>query len=296
MHLISSPKKMQKFALSLKRKGKKISFVPTMGALHKGHLSLVKKAKSLGGFVVASIFVNPAQFGPKEDFKRYPRDLKSDKELLQKAGCDVIFTPKVEDIYPEGYLTYVDIDELSEKLEGASRPSHFKGVCTIVAKLFNLVQPDFAIFGQKDAQQAIIIKKMTEDLNFPARIIVSKTEREKDGLAFSSRNSYLNFKERKQAKVLYQSLKLGEKMIKAGEKSPEKVIQKMKELINKEKLVKIDYIALTDTKRLEPVKIIKGGLLLSLAVRFGKTRLIDNLKIFSITQPKNTKNYGRQAN
>ncbi|MFH0931294.1 MAG: pantoate--beta-alanine ligase [Candidatus Zixiibacteriota bacterium] len=279
MHLISSPKKMQQLALSLKRKGKKISFVPTMGALHKGHLGLVKKAKSLGDFVVVSIFVNPAQFGLKEDFQKYPRDLKKDKELLQKAGCDLIFAPSIRDIYPEGYLTYIEVEELSQKLEGASRPGHFKGACTIVAKLFNIVMPDYAIFGQKDAQQAVIIKKMTEDLNFPVRIIVSKTEREKDGLAFSSRNSYLNYEERKQAKVLYQSLKLGEKMIRAGEKSPEKIIQKMKELINKEKLAKIDYIAITDTKRLEPVKIIKGELLLSLAVRFGKTRLIDNLEI-----------------
>lgn len=270
---------MQQLALSLKRKGKKISFVPTMGALHKGHLSLLKRAKKLGDFVVASIFVNPAQFGPKEDYKKYPRDFKKDKELLQKAGCDLVFAPRVKDIYPEGYLTYVDVDELSEKLEGAYRSGHFRGVCTIVAKLFNIVQPDFAIFGQKDAQQAMVIKKMTEDLNFPVRIIVSPTVREKDGLACSSRNSYLNPEERTQAKVLYQALKLGEKLIKAGEKSPKKIVNKMRELINKEKLARIDYIALTDTERLESVKIIKGEILLSLAVKFGKTRLIDNLKL-----------------
>ena len=279
MHLISSPKKMQEFALSLKRKSKKISYVPTMGALHQGHLSLVKMAVRLGDLVVASIFVNPAQFGPKEDFKKYPRDLKKDKELLQKAGCDLIFAPSIKDIYPEGYLTYMEVEELSQKLEGASRPGHFKGVCTIVAKLFNLVQPDFAIFGQKDAQQAIIIKKMTEDLNFPVRIIVSPTVREKDGLACSSRNSYLYPEERTQAKVLYQALKLGEKLIKAGEKSPKKIVNKMRELINKEKLARIDYIALIDTEKLESVKIIKGEILLSLAVKFGKTRLIDNLKL-----------------
>ncbi|HVP36551.1 MAG TPA: pantoate--beta-alanine ligase [Terriglobales bacterium] len=276
---ISSVKKMQQFSLSLKRKGMKISFVPTMGALHKGHLSLVKKAKKLGDFVVVSIFVNPTQFGPKEDYKKYPRDLKKDKELLQQAGCDLIFAPKVTDIYPEGYLTYVDVEKLSEKLEGASRPAHFKGVCTIVAKLFNIVQPDFAIFGQKDAQQAVMIKKMTEDLNFTVKIIVSPTIREKDGLACSSRNSYLNSEERNQATILYQSLKLGGKMIKAGEKNPQKVVRKMKELINQRKLAKIDYITLTDIKGLEPVKEIKGELLLSLAVKFGKTRLIDNLKI-----------------
>jgi len=270
---------MQEFALSLKRKSKKISYVPTMGALHQGHLSLVKRAARLGDLVVASIFVNPAQFGPKEDFKKYPRDLKKDKELLQKAGCDLIFAPSIKDIYPEGYLTYMEVEELSQKLEGASRPGHFKGVCTIVAKLFNLVQPDFAIFGQKDAQQAIIIKKMTEDLNFPVRIIVSPTVREKDGLACSSRNSYLYPEERTQAKVLYQALKLGEKLIKAGEKSPKKIVNKMRELINKEKLARIDYIALIDTEKLESVKIIKGEILLSLAVKFGKTRLIDNLKL-----------------
>jgi pantoate--beta-alanine ligase len=250
-----------------------------MGALHQGHLSLIQKARKLGDFVVASIFVNPTQFGQKEDYKKYPRDLKKDKELLQKAGCDLIFAPRVKDIYPEGYLTYIDVEELSQKLEGASRPGHFKGVCTIVAKLFNIVQPDYAIFGQKDALQALIIKKMTEDLNFPVKIIVCPTVREKDGLACSSRNSYLNAQKRDQAKILYQSLKLGQKMIKAGEKNPLKVIKKMTELIEKMPLAKIDYIALTDTQTLEPVRKIKGELLLSLAVKFGKTRLIDNLKI-----------------
>jgi len=279
MRLLTSIKKMQKLSLSLKRQGKKISFVPTMGALHKGHLSLVKRAKKLGDFVVTSIFVNPTQFGPKEDYRKYPRDLKKDKELLQKAGCDLIFAPRVKDIYPVGYLTYIDVEELSQKLEGASRPGHFKGVCTVVAKLFNIVQPDFAIFGQKDAQQALIIKKMAEDLDFPVKIIVSPTVREKDGLACSSRNSYLITEERNQAKILYQSLKLGEKMIKAGEKNPLKVIKKMTEMIKQVPLAKIDYIALTDTQTLEPVRKIKGELLLSLAVKFGKTRLIDNLKI-----------------
>ena len=279
MQLVTSIKKMQKLSLSLKRKGRKISFVPTMGALHQGHLSLVQKARKLGDFVVVSIFVNPTQFGPKEDYKKYPRDLKKDKELLQKAGCDLIFAPGVKDIYPEGYLTYVNVEKLSEKLEEASRPGHFKGVCTVVAKLFNIVQPDFAIFGQKDAQQAFIIKKMAEDLNFPVKIIVCPTVREKDGLAWSSRNSYLNTEERDQAKILYQSLKLGEKLIKAGEKNPLKVIKKMTEMIQQMPLGKIDYIALTDTQTLEPVRKIKGELLFSLAVKFGKTRLIDNLKI-----------------
>jgi pantoate--beta-alanine ligase len=279
MQLITSLKKMQQLALSLKRKGDKISFVPTMGALHQGHLSLVKRAKRLGDFVVASIFVNPTQFGPKEDYKKYPRDLKKDRELLRKAGCDLIFAPKVEDIYPVGYLTSVNVEELSNRLEGAFRPGHFKGVCTIVAKLLNIVQPDFAIFGQKDAQQALIIKKMTEDLNFPVKIIVCPTVREKDGLAWSSRNSYLNTEERDQAKILYQSLKLGGKMIKAGEKNPLKIIKKVRELIEKMPLAKIDYVVLTDVEKLEPVKSIKGELLLSLAVKFGKTRLIDNLEI-----------------
>jgi pantoate--beta-alanine ligase len=279
MYLISSPKKMQQLSLSLKKRGKKISFVPTMGALHQGHLSLVKRARKLGDFVVASVFVNPTQFGPKEDFKRYPRDLKKDMKLLKKAGCDLVFAPGVKRIYPEGYLTCVDVEKISDKLEGASRPGHFKGVCTVVAKLFNIVQPDYVIFGQKDAQQAIIIKKMTEDLNFPVKIIVSPTVREKDGLAFSSRNSYLNPEERREAKVLYQALRTGKRLVESGEKNPEKVINKMRQLINRQKLAKIDYIALTDTKNLEPVKEIKGELLLSLAVKFGKTRLIDNLRV-----------------
>jgi pantoate--beta-alanine ligase len=279
MQVITSVKEMQQFLLSLRRQDKKISFVPTMGALHKGHMSLVQKARRFGDFVVASIFVNPAQFGLNEDYKKYPRDLKKDKELLQKAGCDLIFAPRAENLYPEEYLTYVNVEELSGKLEGATRPGHFKGVCTIVAKLFNIVQPDYAIFGQKDAQQALIIKKMTEDLNFPVKIIVCPTVREKDGLACSSRNSYLNAKERDQAKILYQSLKLGEKLIKAGEKNPLKVIKKMTEMIQQMPLAKIDYISLTDTRTLEPVRKIKGELLLSLAVKFGRTRLIDNLKI-----------------
>ncbi len=279
MRLATSIGRMQQFSLSLKKRGKKISFVPTMGALHQGHLSLVQKARNLGDFVVTSIFVNPAQFGPKEDYKKYPRDLKKDKELLRKAGCDLIFAPKVRDIYPEGYLTYVNVEKLSQRLEGAFRPGHFKGVCTIVAKLLNIVQPDFAIFGQKDAQQAIILKKMTDDLNFQVNIIVFPTVREKDGLACSSRNSYLNAEERNQSKILYQSLKLGEKMIRAGEKNSLKIIKKMRELIEKMPLAKIDYIALTDAQTLEPVRKIKGELLLSLAVKFGKTRLIDNLKI-----------------
>lgn len=270
---------MQQLSLSLKSKGIRISFVPTMGALHKGHLSLVKKAKKLGDFVVVSIFVNPTQFGPKEDYKKYPRDFEKDKKLLKNAGCDLIFAPKAKNTYPKGYSTYVNVDELSEKLEGAFRRGHFKGVCTIVAKLFNIVQPDFAIFGQKDAQQAIIIKKMTEDLNFPVKIVVSPTVREKDGLAFSSRNSYLKTEERRQAQVLHQTLKLGKQIIESGEKNPIRVIQRMKKLVKDKTKGKIDYIALTDTNNLEPLKVIQGELLLSLAVRIGRTRLIDNLKI-----------------
>ncbi|MCJ7508015.1 MAG: pantoate--beta-alanine ligase [candidate division Zixibacteria bacterium] len=270
---------MQQIALSLKRKGKKISFVPTMGYLHQGHLSLVRIAKKKSDVVVVSIFVNPTQFGPKEDFKRYPRNFARDKIFLQKEGCDYIFAPRMESIYPQGYSTFVEVDGLSSKLEGASRPGHFKGVTTIVAKLFNIVQPDIAVFGQKDAQQAVVIKKMVEDLNFKTKIIIAPTVREKDGLAQSSRNKYLSLKQRKSATVLYKSLALAKGLIKNGEKDARIIVNKMRRLINKEKDTKIDYIAITDTENLNSIEKIKGEVLISLAVKFGKTRLIDNIKM-----------------
>lgn len=279
MQIIRSPKIMQKICGGLKREGKIIGFVPTMGYLHKGHLSLIKIAKRKSDVVVVSIFVNPTQFGPKEDFAKYPRDFKRDKFLLEKEGCDFVFAPRVKDMYPEGYLTYVNVEKITGKLEGAIRPGHFQGVTTVVAKLFNMVQPDIAVFGQKDAQQAVVLKKMVDDLNYGVKMIIAGTVRERNGLALSSRNVYLSKEERRQAKVLYQALRLAKKMIKKGERSVSKIASKMNKLIDKQPLADIDYIAITDAHSLELLNKLKGEILISLAVRFGKTRLIDNIKL-----------------
>ncbi|KPL00911.1 MAG: pantoate--beta-alanine ligase [candidate division Zixibacteria bacterium SM23_73_3] len=281
MQIIKSPKRMRRICGELKRKGKVIGFVPTMGYLHKGHLSLVRIAKKRSDVLVVSVFVNPTQFGPKEDFNRYPRDFKRDRFLLESRlrRDDFVFAPRVKDIYPEGYLTYVNVDKITHKLEGAIRPGHFQGVTTIVAKLFNIVCPDFAVFGQKDAQQAVVLKKMVEDLNYRIKMIIAPTVRERDGLALSSRNMYLSKEERKQATVLYQSLREAKRLIGDGERSANKIIAKMRNLIKKQPLAKLDYIAVTDASSLGLLKKLKGEVLISLAVRFGKVRLIDNIKI-----------------
>ena len=281
MQIVRSPKLMQKICVDLKRDGKIIGVVPTMGYLHKGHVSLIRIAKKKSDVLVVSIFVNPTQFGPKEDFARYPKDFKRDRLLLESRlrRDDFLFVPRIKNMYPEGYLTYVSVDKISQHLEGVVRPGHFKGVTTVVAKLFNIVQPDIAIFGQKDAQQAVVLKKMVDDLNYGIKMIIAGTVRERDGLASSSRNVHLSKEERKQAKVLYQALRLAKKMIKKGEKSPSKIASKMNKLIDKQPLAEIDYIAITDAHSLELLSKLKGEVLISLAVRFGKTRLIDNIKI-----------------
>jgi pantoate--beta-alanine ligase len=279
MKIIRSPKEMQKICGELKRKGKKIGFVPTMGYLHKGHLNLVKMAGRKANVVVVSLFVNPTQFGPREDFQRYPRNFKNDKILLEQVGCDYLFAPTVKMMYPEGYLTYVDVERLTTHLEGAVRSGHFRGVTTIVAKLFNIIRPDVAVFGQKDAQQAVVLKKMVDDLNYGIKMVIAPTVREWDGLAYSSRNSYLSREERNQSKVLYQALQLAKHIIREGERSVFRIVSKMNKYIDKQPLAEIDYIAITDAKTLELLNKLKGEVLISLAVRFGKTRLIDNLKM-----------------
>ena len=281
MQIVKSPKKMQKICRELKRKGRIIGFVPTMGYLHKGHLSLVRIARKRSDILVVSVFVNPTQFGPKEDFNRYPRDFKRDRFLLESrlGRGDFLFAPQMKDMYPEGYLTYVNVDKITHKLEGAIRPGHFQGVTTIVAKLFNIVQPDVAVFGQKDAQQAVVLKKMVDDLNYGIKMIIAPTVRERDGLALSSRNKYLSREERKQAKVLYQALRVAKEMIKKGERKVSKIASGMRTVINKQPLADVDYIAITDANSLELLNKLKGQILISLAVRFGKTRLIDNIKM-----------------
>lgn len=269
---------MQDTADELILRGKKIGFVPTMGALHEGHLSLVRRSKQENDITVVSIFVNPIQFGPHEDFNRYPRDFEGDFNKLQDEGVDILFYPDEASIYPEGYSTYVEVKGLSEKLCGAFRPGHFRGVATVVTKLFNIVKPTKAYFGQKDYQQSIIIKRMVKDLNIDVEIVVCPTVREKDGLAMSSRNSYLNENERQAATIIYKTLKKTSELIKSGIINGEDVKKFMKEEILKEPAVtSIDYAGVYDPETLEEVKNIESEVVLAVAIFIGKTRLIDNL-------------------
>lgn len=281
MKIIQSLKEMSSISKKVRLSRKTIGFVPTMGALHKGHLSLIRKARQENDTVVVSIFVNPIQFGPQEDFKQYPRPIKQDIYLCRKVGVDFIFYPKANSIYPQGFKTYVTTEELSSVLCGKFRPGHFRAVTTVVTKLFNIVQPDIAYFGQKDAQQAIIISKMVRDLNIPLKIKIMPTIRESDGLAMSSRNIYLNQSERKDACVLYQVLGLAKSLIRQGKRNSKEIIQKMKRLIAQKKSAKIQYISIVDLNELKPMDRIKDKVLIALAVWIGKTRLIDNLMVNS---------------
>jgi pantoate--beta-alanine ligase len=279
MEIINRVPRMMNVARELRSSGQRIGLVPTMGALHEGHLSLMSQAREMCDKVIASVFVNPTQFGPNEDFERYPRDLARDAELAFTRGVDFIFAPAAEDLYPAGFSTYVRVEELSAKLEGASRPVHFQGVTTIVAKLLNIVHPHFAYFGRKDAQQVIVIKRMVGDLNIDVEIVVGPTVREEDGLALSSRNAYLSTDGRKAAIVLRRSLERARTFYNAGERDAAKLISAMQAIIEPEPLARIDYIAITDTERLDPVETIPADrpILISLAVFIETTRLIDNI-------------------
>ncbi len=254
-----------------------IGLVPTMGFLHEGHLSLVRRSVEDCDYTIVSIFVNPTQFGPNEDFKSYPRDMERDLALLDEAGADAVFLPGTDEMYPPGADTFVTPGDITERLEGAVRPSHFKGVATIVLKLFNLVQPQKAYFGQKDAQQVAVIKKMVADLDVPIEIVVMPTVRESDGLAMSSRNSYLNPAERQAATVLYGSLRLVEDLITGGERDAELIRQRLIEFISEEPLARIDYVSVADAGTLDELFFVVKPVLVSLAVRIGRTRLIDNI-------------------
>ncbi len=254
-----------------------VGFVPTMGYLHEGHLVLARRSRAENRFTAVSIFVNPTQFGPKEDFARYPRDTKRDLALLENEGVDWVFMPPVEGMYPARYSTWVDVEKVTEPLEGAIRPGHFRGVATVVAKLFNIVEPDKAYFGQKDAQQVVVIQKMVADLNMNLEVVVVPTVREPDGLAMSSRNVYLNPEERKAGTVLWRALTLAERLHSQGERSADRLRQEMTSLIQKEPLAQIDYVSVADASTLEELERIEGKAVVSLAVKFGKTRLIDNI-------------------
>jgi pantoate--beta-alanine ligase len=254
-----------------------IGLVPTMGYLHEGHLSLVRQARLENQSLVVSIFVNPTQFGPQEDFRQYPRDPQRDLALLEKDKTDIVFMPSLAEMYPPQFSSCVEVEKVAERLEGASRPGHFRGVATVVAKLFNIVQPTRAYFGQKDAQQAVVIKKMVTDLNMNVEIVILPTVREPDGLAISSRNIYLNPKERKTAVVLYQALCLAQKLWSQGETNAQTIRQQMTDLIQKEPLANIDYISVADPETLDELDKAKPPALVSLAIKIGKTRLIDNI-------------------
>jgi pantoate--beta-alanine ligase len=250
--------------------------VPTMGALHAGHLSLVQQARSNCQYVGASIFVNPTQFGPAEDFTAYPRTLQRDLDMLEQAGVDLVWTPSATDMYPEGFQTWVTVKEVSIPLEGKCRPGHFCGVATVVAKLLNAFTPDIAYFGQKDAQQLAVIRRMAKDLNFPTDIVACPTMRESDGLAMSSRNAYLNPEERRAATILFRALTAAQKLYAAGEREANQLRSEMTQVIQTEPLARAEYVSVADPEAMNELEEIKGAALLSLAVKIGKTRLIDN--------------------
>ena len=274
---ITSPSAMTRFVKKARAKGKTVGFVPTMGYLHDGHMALVRNAKRENDMVVMSIFVNPAQFGPKEDYAKYPRDFKKDSRLAKKEGVDVIFYPAVKSMYLPNHSTYVTVEKLTTNLCGRSRPGHFKGVATVVTKLFNIVPADTSYFGQKDAQQAFIISRMARDLNIPMKIKVVPTVREEDGLAMSSRNVYLDGNERREAAALFKSLSLAKKLISEGERNSKKIIRAIKDFTTKNSSAKIDYVSIIDTDELKDIKTLKGRILIAIAAYFGKTRLIDNM-------------------
>ncbi len=286
MKVIHNIQEMQEWSETQRLAGKRIVLVPTMGYLHEGHLSLIRLGRSKGDVTVVSIFINPTQFAPNEDLDRYPRDFKRDEALCRKEGVEVVFYPSAQEMYPVNYKTYVYTEDLSQVLCGKSRPIHFRGVTTVVAKLFNIVQPHTAVFGQKDAQQSIIIRKMVQDLNFNIHIEIGPIIREADGLAMSSRNAYLSKEEREQATVLCKSLQLARSEVEKGNRSADDIRQKMQKLIETAPLARIDYVELVDTHSLRPMASIKGETLAAVAVFFGKTRLIDNVILIPETKIK----------
>ncbi|HRS51925.1 MAG TPA: pantoate--beta-alanine ligase [Candidatus Marinimicrobia bacterium] len=277
MQILTKIKDIRQELLTIRAGGKKIGLVPTMGYLHEGHLSLVDVARANADVVVMSIFVNPTQFAPNEDLMRYPRDIERDERLARGRGVDYIFHPEVSEMYPKPYFTYVVTEQLAKVLCGISRPTHFQGVTTVVAKLFNIVQPDIAVFGQKDAQQAVIIKQMVRDLNFPIRIIVAPIVREADGLAMSSRNVYLTPEERQQAPVIFQALQGARENVRNGLTDTDLIKDQICRTIQTSPLARIDYVEIVDDQTLTPVETIKPGTFAAVAVYYGKTRLIDNI-------------------
>lgn len=276
MQIIRTPAEMQETALKLRAQGKRVGFVPTMGYLHEGHGSLMRLARQHADVLVVSIFVNPSQFGPSEDFSKYPRDFENDESLCRREKTDFVFYPSVADMYPPDSSVAVIEEKLSRGLCGAARPGHFRGVCTVVAKLFNIVLPDIAVFGEKDGQQLRVIERMVRDLNFPVRVIRGPTLREADGLAMSSRNSYLSPEERKQAICLRRALDRAEELFRQGERNAKRITAVMGTVIGHSSAARIDYIEVVDDASLEAVETLESPCMVALAVFVGKTRLIDN--------------------
>ena len=274
--VVSTVKESRTQVKEWRKQGLTVGLVPTMGYLHEGHQSLIKKAVAENDRVVVSVFVNPIQFAPNEDLETYPRDLEADTKLCDSTGADLIFHPTPDEMYPEGFSTHIQMDNLTKELCGKTRPTHFGGVCTVVGKLFNIVQPDKAYFGQKDAQQLAIIKRMVRDLNFDIEIVGCPIIREPDGLAKSSRNTYLNADERKAALILSKSIELGKQLVAGGERNAQTIIKAMTDKINTEPLARIDYVNAVDALNIEPLETLRGEVLVAIAVYIGKTRLIDN--------------------
>jgi pantoate--beta-alanine ligase len=279
MKVAKTIKSVRKLVKAARSEGKKIGFVPTMGALHIGHISLIEKAAKQCNFVIVSIFVNPTQFGPSEDFRKYPRPFKSDLAVCRKAGVDVVFVPTSQEMYPGENLTWTNVEKLTEPLCGRARPGHFRGVATVCTKLFNIVTPDVAYFGQKDAQQALVIKRMVADLNMPLKIVVCPTARQADGVAVSSRNKYLNKQQKKDATYIYKALKKCESLIKTGTKNKKIIIGEMKKILKQVQSIKIEYISIVDADTLQNIEKITGKVLSAVAVKIGSTRLIDNIVV-----------------
>lgn len=276
MQIVSTIKEVRTQVKEWKKQGLTIGFVPTMGYLHEGHASLMHRARKECDKVVASIFVNPMQFGVNEDLDSYPRDLQADAKLCESIGVDLIFHPEVEEMYEQGFCSFVDMNGLTKELCGKSRPIHFRGVCTVVSKLFNIVTPDKAFFGQKDAQQLAVIRRMVKDLNMDIEIVGCPIIREEDGLAKSSRNTYLNEEERKAALILSQTICLGERLVRDGVRDAKELVAAMKENISREPLAKIDYVEVVSMDTIEKIELLEGAVLVAMAVYIGKTRLIDN--------------------
>lgn len=279
METIRSADEIRYWVESWRLENRSVGFVPTMGALHQGHLALVRHASQLADRVIVSIFVNPTQFGPGEDFERYPRSEEQDAEQLQESGCHLLFRPEVATVYPAGHSTYVEVETLSDRLEGEFRPGHFRGVATVVTQLLNLVHPGVAVFGEKDAQQLAVVRRLVRDLHLPVEIASLPTVREPDGLAMSSRNAYLSPVERIAAAAIYRSLSTARQRIEQGERSADAVRRVLREVLDQEALVDVEYAEVVEADSFEPVRRIRGGIVMPVAVRIGTTRLIDNISM-----------------